>query len=140
MGEKAQAETLLTAREAAAEIGVNYATVKQWIFAGKLTTIKTPGGYHRIPRSALSPLMKSPATETRIQFQEHFRSISSGNQLVGEIVEVKISGLLARVVLAIGDQQITSIITADAAREMLLSKGQTAAALINSMDVMIVRV
>jgi molybdopterin-binding protein len=48
--------------------------------------------------------------------------------------------LLAKVVLAIGDQQITSIITADAAREMLLSNGQTATALIDSMEVMIVRV
>jgi excisionase family DNA binding protein len=44
----------LTPREAAAEIGVSYATVKQWILAGKLKTTKTPGGHHRIPQSALS--------------------------------------------------------------------------------------
>jgi molybdopterin-binding protein len=55
-------------------------------------------------------------------------------------VEVKISGLLAKVVLAIGDQQITSIIPVDAAREMLLREGQTAAALVQSTEVMIVRV
>ena len=60
--------------------------------------------------------------------------------IVGKIVEVKISGLLAKVVLAIGDQQITSIITADAVREMQLRKGQTAAALMKSTEVMIVRV
>jgi molybdopterin-binding protein len=135
-----QAEALLTPREAAAEIGVSYATVKQWILAGKLTTIKTPGGHHRILQSALMPLRKSTPTEPRIQSRERFRNVSGRNQLVGKIVDVKISGLLAKVVLAIGDQQITSIITADAVREMQLRKGQTAAALMKSTEVMIVRV
>jgi len=54
-------------------------------------------------------------------------------------VDLRISGLLAQVKLSIGGQQITSIITADAAREMGLRKGQTAAALIKSTEVMITR-
>jgi molybdopterin-binding protein len=136
----AKSEVLLTPREAAAEIGVSYATVKQWILAGKLTTSKTPGGHHRIPQSGLMPLMKSTPTKPKIQSRERFRKVSGRNQLVGKIVEVKISGLFAKVVLSIGDQQITSIITADAAREMQLRKGQTAAALMKSTEVMIVRV
>jgi molybdopterin-binding protein len=41
--------------------------------------------------------------------------------------------------LLIGGQRISSIITADAAREMRLEKGQTAAALIKATEVMIVR-
>jgi len=72
--------------------------------------------------------------------RERFRTVSGRNQIVGTIVEVRISGLLAKVVLAVGDQQITSIITADAVREMQLRKGQTAAALMKSTEVMIVRV
>jgi molybdopterin-binding protein len=136
----AQAEALLTPREAAAEIGVSYATVKQWILSGKITTMKTPGGHHRVPQSALTPMLKSAPTKPRIESRERFRNVSGRNQLVGKIVEVKFSGLLAQVVLAIGDQQITSIITADAAREMQLRKGQTAAALMKSTEVMIVRV
>jgi molybdopterin-binding protein len=136
----AQAEAFLTPREAAAEIGVSYATVKQWILAGKLISTKTPGGHHRIPQSALKPLMKSTSTKPRIESRERFRNVSGRNQLVGKIVEVRFSGLLAKVVLAIGDQQVTSIITADAAREMQLRRGQTAAALMKSTEVMIVRV
>jgi molybdopterin-binding protein len=136
----AQAEALLTPREAAAEIGVSYATIKQWILTGKLKSMKTPGGHHRIPQSALAPLLKSPPAKPRIASRERFRNVSGRNQLVGKIVEVKFSGLLAKVVLSIGDQQITSIITADAAREMQLRKGQTAAALMKSTEVMIVRV
>jgi molybdopterin-binding protein len=136
----AQAETLLTPREAAASVGVSYATVKQWILAGKLKSTKTPGGHHRVPQSALGPLLKSTSAKPDVESRERFRTTSGRNQLVGKIVDVKFSGLLAQVILAIGDQQITSIITADAAREMQLRKGQTAAALMKSTEVMITRV
>jgi molybdopterin-binding protein len=133
-------DVLLKPREAATALGVSYPTLKQWILAGTIKTIKTPGGHHRIPQSALNPLMKSKPTTTTKASRERFRNVSGRNQLVGTIVEVKISGLLAQIILKIGDQQITSIITSDAAREMQLRKGQTAGALIKSTEVMIVRV
>jgi molybdopterin-binding protein len=136
--------TLLTPREAAAQIGVSYPTIKQWILAGKLRTIKTPGGHHRIPQAALKRYLPAPAAPPSTASRERFRSVSGRNQLVGAIVEIKISGLLAKVVLEIGDppraQRITSIITADAVREMQLRKGQIAAALMKSTEVMIARV
>ncbi|MFC5863165.1 molybdopterin-binding protein [Acidicapsa dinghuensis] len=135
-----EADLLLKPREAAAALGVSYATLKQWILAGKLVTTKTPGGHHRIPQSSIAPLLKSSPSKPKIQSRERFRTVSGRNQLVGKIIDVKISGLLAKVVLSIGDQQITSIITADAAREMQLRKGQTAAALMKSTEVMIERV
>ena len=84
------------------------------------------------------PLLK--ATPKPAETRERFRQVSGRNQLIGKIVEVKVSGLLAKVVLSIGDQRITSIITADAAREMQLRKGQTAAALMKATEVMITRV
>lgn len=133
-------EVLLTPREAAAALGVSYATVKQWILHNRLKTMKTPGGHHRIPQSALKPFLPSSTSRTRVDSRERFRTTSGRNQLVGTVIEVTIRGLLAKVVLDIGDQKITSIITADAAREMQLRKGQTAAALMKSTEVMIVRV
>jgi molybdopterin-binding protein len=140
----AKLEHLFTPREAAAAVGVSYATIKKWILAGNLKTVRTPGGHHRIPESSLAPLSSASGKirpeGTRIQSRERFRTVSGRNQLVGTIVEVKIRGILAQIVLAIGDQRITSIITADAAREMQLRKGQTAAALMKSTSVMIERV
>jgi molybdopterin-binding protein len=136
----ADVDVLLKPREAAAALGVSAATVKQWILGGTLKTVKTPGGQHRVRQSALTPMMKSAPKKEKTASRERFRQVSGRNQLVGQIVEVKISGLLAKVVLAIGDQRITSIITADAAREMQLGKGQTAGALIKATEVMIVRV
>ncbi len=138
-------DTLLNPREAAAAIGVSYPTIKQWILAGKLKTVKTAGGHHRIPQSSLKRyLPAAPGRPSSTASRERFRNVSGRNQLIGTIVEVKISGLLARVVLEIGQasrtQRITSIITADAVREMQLRKGQTAAALMKSTEVMIARV
>jgi len=68
------------------------------------------------------------------------RRLSGRNQLVGRIESVQISGLMAEVVISIGEQQITSIITARSAREMNLKPGQTAAALVKATEVMILRV
>jgi molybdopterin-binding protein len=136
----ADADILLKPREAAAALGVSYATIKQWILAGTLKTVKTPGGHHRVPQSALAPMLQSVPQEAKVESRERFRAVSGRNQLIGTIVEVRFSGLLAKVVLKIGDQQITSIITADAAREMQLRKGQTAGALMKATEVMIVRV
>lgn len=68
------------------------------------------------------------------------RRVSGRNQLIGRIDSVRISGLMAEIVISIGQQQITSIITASSAREMNLKTGQTAAALIKATEVMVLRV
>jgi molybdopterin-binding protein len=63
--------------------------------------------------------------------------ISGRNQLAGTVMEVTIEGLLAKVVIAIGNQRITAIITADAVRELDLKPGEQALALIKATEVMI---
>ena len=130
---------LLSPREAAQRLGISYPTIKQWLYRGKLKAVKTPGGHYRIPEAELDSLLhqaKRPETPKR----EMMRLLSGRNQLTGRIVELKIEGLLAQVKLSIGGQIITSIITAEAAREMQLQVGQTAAALIKSTEVMVLRV
>jgi molybdopterin-binding protein len=130
---------MLTPREAARFIGVSYPTIKQWILTGKLKTVQTPGGHHRVAQSTLKPFLvkdkAKPATESR----ERYRRVSGRNQLAGKVVSIRTEGLLAEVVLAVGDTNITAIITANAVRELQLKKGDTAAALIKSTDVMIER-
>lgn len=132
---------LITPRDAAQILGVSYPTLKQWIYKGKLKTVKTAGGHHRIPESELDRYLgriteKAPVAERR----SGFRRISGRNQLVGRVVEIKIEGLLAQVRISIGGQYITSVITSDAVREMRLKKGETIAALIKSTEVMLIRV
>lgn len=128
----------LTPREAALRLGISYPTIKQWIYHAKLKAAKTPGGHYRIPEAELDRFLhkaKRPDTPKR----QMMRTVSGRNQLTGRVVEVKFDGLLAQVKLSIGGQIITSIITAEAAREMQLAVGQTAAALIKSTEVMVIR-
>lgn len=120
-------------------LGISYPTIKQWILSGKLKTVTTPGGHHRIAESVLKPFLAADGSKPETQSRERYRRVSGRNQLVGKVVSVRIEGLLAQVVVSIGDQQINSIITADAARELGLKKGQTVAALVKSTDVMIER-
>jgi molybdopterin-binding protein len=130
---------MLTPREAARLIGVSYPSIKQWILSGKLKTVQTPGGHHRIAQSTLKPFLEKDKAKPSTISRERFRRVSGRNQLAGKIVSIRVEGLLAEVVLSVGDTNVTAIITANAVRELQLKKGDTAAALIKSTDVMIER-
>ena len=135
----ATATNMLTAREAARMIGVSYATIKQWILNGKLKTVQTAGGHHRISVSALKPFLDADKNKPGTESRERFQRVSGRNQLAGKVVSVRVEGLLAEVVLQIGNAHVTAIITSSAVRELQLKKGDAAAALIKSTDVMIER-
>jgi len=124
---------LLTPRQAAEKLGISYPALKHWILAGRIQTVKTPGGHHRIPLSALAEFLPSSAGTAAAG------RISGRNQLLGTIVSVTVDGLLAKVVLAVGDQRVTAIITSDAVSDLGLKAGEPALALIKATEVMIGR-
>ena len=131
---------LFTPREAAKILGISYPTLKQWIYKRKIQTVQTAGGHHRIPEKQVDKFLYRAGERGAVRERRpNFRRISGRNQLAGRVTEIKISGLMAQVTLSIGGQHITSIITADAVREMRLKVGEPAAALIKSTEVMIVR-
>jgi molybdopterin-binding protein len=133
-------QELLKLREAALQLGISFPTIKQWIYKKKIRSIRTAGGHHRIPQSELDRLLFRTRGRTEKERKQLVRHVSGRNQLVGRIDAVQISGLMAEITISIGDQQITSIITARSAREMQLKPGQTAAALIKATEVMILRI
>ncbi len=131
---------LYAVRDACRVLGVSYPALKQWIYKGKIKTVTTPGGHHRIPAAEIDRLLPAiPQRGPVPNRRENYRKISGRNQLLGRIVALKIEGLMAQVTLSIAGQILTSIITADAAREMRLEVGQMAAALIKSTEVMVMR-
>ena len=131
---------LYQVRHACKILGISYPALKQWIYKGKIKTVKTPGGHHRIPESEIDRLLSAVPRSAPVESRrQNFRKISGRNQLVGRIVDLKIEGLMAQVTLSIAGQRLTSIITADAAREMRLESGQIASVLIKSTEVMIMR-
>lgn len=133
-------EEMLRPREAALQLRISFPTIKQWIYKGKIRSVRTPGGHHRISQREVDRLLFRTRGHNAAEREEVIRHVSGRNQLVGRIEEVRISGLMAEVTLSIGNQRITSIITARSAREMQLRAGQAAAALIKATEVMILRV
>jgi len=129
----------MTPREAARMIGISYPTIKHWILTGKLKTVQTAGGHHRISEATLKPFLAKDKQKGAAESRERYRRVSGRNQLAGKVVSVRIDGLIAEVVLSTGAADITAIITASAVRELQLKKGDTVAALIKSTDVMIER-
>lgn len=132
-------QSLVKPRDAAHMLGVSYPTLKQWVYKGKLKTVKTPGGHHRIAQTELDRFLHRGGKKPGPGLRTSYRRISGRNQLVGRIVDVRTSGLVGQVVISIGGQYITSLITADAVREMGLKVGESAAALIKATEVMIIR-
>lgn len=141
MANNTRTSRLLSPRDAAKILGISYPTLKQWIYKKKLHTVTTAGGHHRIPESELDEFLHLHSERLPVeQRRPNFRQISGRNQLAGRVTEIKVDGLIAQIALSIGGQKITSIITADAVREMRLKVGDRAAALIKSTEVMIVRI
>lgn len=121
-------------------LGISYPTIKQWILSGKLKTTQTPGGHHRVSAAAMKPFLAKDAVKPETESRERFRRVSGRNQLIGRIVDLRVDGLMAKVTVAVGEQEVSSIITADAVRELGLKKGDQVAALVKATDVMIERV
>ena len=128
---------LLTPTAAARELGVSYPTIKQWIYRRRIRSHRTPGGHHRIPRSEVARL--AGTRNPRANDGSPGFAISGRNKLSGTVTRVRISGLMAEVVLDLGGQELTAIITSAAARELRLRPGAQAVALIKATEVMVFR-
>jgi molybdopterin-binding protein len=63
--------------------------------------------------------------------------ISARNQLRGQVLSLTIDGVMAEVLLRIGDQELVSIITRGSAERLDLTVGDEVYALIKSTEVMI---
>jgi len=131
---------LLRLHDAARLVGVSYPTLKQWIYRGKIKSVKTAGGHHRIPRSEVDRLTRASERQaTRRKKPVGLSAISGRNKLFGKITEIRYDGLLAQVSIDVGGQIITSIITSDAARDLGLKNGVSVYALVKATEVMVIR-
>ena len=64
-------------------------------------------------------------------------TLSARNRLQGEIVELHLGGVMAHVVMRVGENLIESVITKRSADEMKLKVGDKVAAVIKSTEVML---
>jgi len=64
-------------------------------------------------------------------------TLSARNRLEGKITELQLGGVMAHVVIRVGDNLIESLITRRSAEEMNLKVGDTVSAVIKSTEVML---
>ena len=129
---------LLSVRAAAERMGVSYPTLKQWIYKRKIKAAKTAGGHYRIASSEVERMVGMKLTKPRSK-EEVMGALSARNKLRGKVVVVKVDGLLAQVIIDVGGQFVSSIITSDSCRELGLKPGVAACALFKATEVMMNR-
>jgi molybdopterin-binding protein len=66
-------------------------------------------------------------------------TISARNQLRGTIEDIQLGGVMAQVVIRVGENMIESVITRRSAEEMQLKTGDTVTAIVKSTEVMILK-
>jgi molybdopterin-binding protein len=131
----------LKPKDAAEMLGISYPTIKQWIYDGKIKSVKTPGGHHRIPASEIERVSgnKPEIRTVRQNLSVKQEQISVRNRLVGIVTSISYEGFFAEVAVDVGGQRILSYITRQGCEEMGLKVGMNAYALFKATEVMISR-
>ncbi len=121
---------ILNAAEAAKLLRLNVKRVQVMARDGRLPA-------SRIGRKWLFRSEDLEAMLGRRPAPAHSLSISARNRLRGRVSQLTIEGLMAEVVIAIGDQQLVSIITRASAERLGLKPGDEVFAVVKSTEVMI---
>jgi molybdopterin-binding protein len=116
-----------TASEAARALGISLDTLRRWDRAGRIRTERDAANRRLVPASEVDRLRGRDAE--RMSARNHFR---------GVVREVTVEGLLAKVELDVTEPaRVVAIITRDAAEELGLRPGKSAAAVVKATSVMI---
>src|SRR5947207_2667900 len=116
-----------TAAEAARALGISLDTLRRWDRAGRIKTERDSANRRLVPAGEIARLKGAES--------EH---MSARNRFRGVVREVRIEGLLAQVELDVTEPaRVVAIITRDAAEELGLKPGISAAAVVKATSVMV---
>ncbi len=65
--------------------------------------------------------------------------ISARNKLEGTVASIKLGGVMAEVVVRVGEHEIVSVVTRTSVEELGLAEGDAVTAIIKSTEVMLAR-
>src|SRR5260221_3425473 len=118
-----------TAAEAARALGISLDTLRRWDRSGKIRTERDAANRRIVPVAEIERLKGADAD--RMSARNHFR---------GVVRDVKVEGLLAQVEIDVTEPaRVVAIITRDAAEELGLKPGMSAAAVVKATSVMFER-
>jgi molybdopterin-binding protein len=125
----------LSASQAADLLHLNVKRVQSLARAGKLPAVRV-GRKWLFPRARLEALLQDGRASGE---STGALELSARNQLRGAITALRLDGVMAEVRIAIGDQELVSIITRASAERMKLAIGEAVLAVVKSTEVMIGR-
>lgn len=121
--------------EAARTLGVRVETVRRWERAGRIRTVRTPGGQRRVPAEEIARLLASRGEGERREDIGARRLQSVRNHFPGVIVAVRKDRAAATVEIVAGPHRILSLLTREAADELGLRSGMRAIAAVKATNV-----
>ncbi|MGV9670755.1 MULTISPECIES: TOBE domain-containing protein [unclassified Gordonia (in: high G+C Gram-positive bacteria)] len=127
-------------RDAAALLGVSDDTVRRWIAAGRLPTTtdksSADGSVTTVDGARLAELAVERA-RTAADDSPVLRS--ARNRFTGLVTDVEMDGVMAKVGMQCGPFSVTSLMSAEAARELGLEPGVVATAVVKATTVIVER-
>jgi molybdopterin-binding protein len=130
-------DDLITAQEAAALLHMHVKRVQQLARDGKLPAVR----YGRKWLFRRRDLIESRGQARRPLDLEVSSGIeiSARNQLRGTIAAIRADGVMAEVIIRIGDQDLVAIITRSSAERLGLANGDEVLAVVKSTEVMVAK-
>jgi molybdopterin-binding protein len=123
------ASRVYSAGDAARALGISLDTLRRWDREGRI----------RVKRDRANRRVVAESEIARLRGRQQ-QSLSARNHLRGTVESVEVEGLLARVELSVEEPaRVVAIITAEAADELGLRKGVSAAAVVKSTSIMVER-
>ena len=120
-------QTTYTAAEAARALGISLDTLRRWDRSGRIRTQRDASNRRIVAASEIDRLRG--ADSDGMSARNHFR---------GVVRSVEVDGLLAQIELDVTEPaRVVAIITRDAARDLGLKPGMSAAAVVKATSVMV---
>ena len=127
----------LDVRQTADLLHMRVKRVQSLARSGKLPAIRV-GRRWLFPRSEMERFLRRQATPA-LADQPESLDLSARNRLRGRVGAIRADGLMAEVIVTIGDQELVSLITRSSAERLGLAVGTEVVAVIKSTEVIIGR-
>lgn len=127
----------LDVRQTADLLHMRVKRVQSLARSGKLPAIRV-GRRWLFPRTEMERFLRRQATPA-LADQPESLDLSARNRLRGRVGAIRADGLMAEVVVTIGDQELVSLITRSSAERLGLAVGTQVVAVIKSTEVIIGR-
>ena len=120
--------------QAAELLGVSVDTLRRWADAGRLATVRTPGGRRRVDGAALAELARSLAVDPD---PGTMASASARNRFTGIVTRVTKDTVMAQVELQAGPHRVVALLSREAVDELALAPGVVAVASVKATNVVV---